>query len=336
MSAMAHNFTLARLANLRRSTEEETWEVAIVEMPAVVREDPEHPYRPVFAVCLSTHGGMATSDVYAPEELSRSCMLEAVAAFAVEPHNPGQPTLDYLPPRVRVPMDDDPFVAHLIEAMTALGITVERAPELPIVQAMLENMHEHVARTARAPRVPALARVKGMTLPRIRAFAEAAARFYDAAPWEHYPDEILWEIHPVPTTRAMRHCIVTGVLGEQFGLAFVPSRETHAEMAFGPGRRLLSTLWSVMLDEHEVLPDQDVRLWYSEQLPLFDAPLIPFPIGFTKSGRILRPSPDQLTLMEGLLRGFATIGAKAASSDRIAFKVRTFDGPQEFVLTAAG
>lgn len=338
MTQPTKNLTVERLRNLPVHRDDETWEVAIISLPMPVKEAGDsEPWQPVCAACVSSHGGVMLSRPTKMTELATSSALEAVASFASDPHTPEAEPLGYLPSQVHVSAMPKNVQSHLMEALQSLGVEIEVKPELPMLNAFVQCMTEDLSQMKGSPlSAPPLLKGKDMSVDRIRAFAEAAALFWDAAPWKHFDGEAAWTIKPKPKTRALSACLVMGGGGEEFGLAFLPS----ATEAYGMQMRSMldtaparprGTLWSVTFEHVTIAPIADQNLWEHEQLPLAHEDAFPIPVGFTESDRVMRPRADQLALMESLLRGFATITRDDTAEDELTFRTTNFDG--EVTLT---
>ncbi len=254
--------------------------MALIMLPTSVREVGAPPYRPVVALCASSDGGVAASELMAPDALEPTCLLHAIARFALEPLVRGAPPLGYLPSRVRMPAKGDAATNLVENVLASTGVSVQRTDDLTYFLAAAHFIGECTEGSDAAPlSMPGLMAAKGMTIDRVRGCAEAMALFCAAAPWRTLADEVPWRIQPAPTTPAMRTCIVTGALGEQIGLAFLPSIEDFAAMHIMPaitGVPYLprTTLWTVMLEPLESAPEADIELWRREGLPLCELPAI--------------------------------------------------------------
>jgi len=140
--------------------------------------------------------------------------------------------------------------------------------------------------------------------------------------------------------KAMRCVTVMGGAGEEFGLAFLDSPERVRRMTDSEDPMVYfadadMTHWSVGFECREDAPPADVALWVSEQLALASDEAFPLPMGITPAGRASRPTPEMLTLMEGLLRVFASVGKREFDRDTITMTVPTFGGDVGYVLHAA-
>lgn len=179
------NFNLQRLKTLNVKTHDETWEVDVITMPVSIREEGDsEPWNPVCAICASTRGGAMFSTPCRPEELTDSAALEAIASFAQDPHVPEAKPLGFLPPRVRVSRLPESMHEALAASLDELGIHLEVKTELPMVQEFT-NTIATIAESSDSP-IPAgsILKGRGVTIDHVRSFAEAAAAFYLARPWE--------------------------------------------------------------------------------------------------------------------------------------------------------
>lgn len=82
------------------------------------------------------------------------------------------------------------------------------------------------------------------------------------------------------------------------------------------------------------LPPADIILWGREGLAHAGREGYPFPMGMDLRNGVQRPSPEQLSEMEGLLRAMATLDAKRCKAGRFTAKVNTFDGEREYTCYA--
>ncbi|HEY3884741.1 MAG TPA: hypothetical protein VGL62_06015 [Vicinamibacterales bacterium] len=108
--------------------------------------------------------------------------------------------LDGRPARVEV---RDPGLRDaLAEAIGRMSTSVVVVDDLPTVREVLNNLE---AEAAGGRRFPGLLESSGVTPDRLRAFAQAAAAFYTARPWEHLANEDLIGVESDGAPRAMRH-----------------------------------------------------------------------------------------------------------------------------------
>jgi len=345
MSEPVGHILIERLRGLRIHRTGEAWELAVITLPYPGQEGSDAPAsNPQCAVCTSEKGGMMTTEPAPPAKLRPSCLLEALSAFALDAHVPGAAPLGYLPARVQISTPPPAIREHFEKAMRDLGIVVEVKEHLSQIQTVIESLEEAMEDfEERYVVAPPLIRAKGVTLEQIRSFAQAAAEFWNAEPWRHFEDEVLWEIEPKPKTRGLRCCIVMGGGEMEYGLGFLSSPMDMFGMkmrdALGDEPvRPRGTVWSMTYESLVTMPQTDAFLFLNEQLPMAHPEALPVPMGVTEAGRVMRPNREQLVLMEALLRGFAGINRKAVRGKKpvLTFRVPTFDGEMELTLTGWG
>lgn len=324
---------------IRKTTE--VWEVAAAPLPIQApMEKGGSPEQLVICVCVSSQGGAAMADPQTARTFAPAAGLQALTRFALAQSRPGALSLAYLPARIDVGPMPPEAQQEIVAALSELGVQVEVKPQIALATNFIQHLTSQLmAATPMPPDAPPLMRAKGMTVERIAAFAEAAHSFWNAQPWRLFRGEIIWRITPAPKVRELRHCSVMGGAGEEFGLAFLPDPAAAMAMAAADPANFVAnhtgTLWGATFDHVDQVPPADAALWNEHQIPLANADAFPFPIGMANTGRIKRPNPAILTMMEGLFRAFATLQRKDVSAGHFSRDVATFEGPRTLTLDAA-
>jgi len=88
----------------------------------------------------------------------------------------------------RLEVADGTLGAQLSEMLADPELSVSVRADLPDVGRVMREMERGMSD---APALPDALDAPGVTVERMRAFAEAARDFYEAAPWEHLSDEDL-------------------------------------------------------------------------------------------------------------------------------------------------
>jgi hypothetical protein len=342
------NLQIERLRALPVHRDDEVWEVGFLFVPMLVSDGvgTMEPTQPIIAACTSTLGGLAATDPCLPQDMPRTGLLDALAKFALDPHVPGVPALEYLPKVVRTSPDGGDVAAEFETAMRDLGVEVEVKAELPNLEDVARFLNEQASGfieeedDAPPPRMPAMMGKKGMTVERVRAFADAASIFFEAEPWTRFSAEVLWRVEPKPKTRALSHFTILGGGGEEFGLGFLTSPLDLMRMMFrndpeAMARSQWSTMWSVTFEEIDGLPEKDAALWRRESLPVAAEDAYPIPLGVTPSGNFRRPTLEQMNDLEGVLRAAAQLTPDHIREDSVAFTVHTHDGERTLRLHVA-
>lgn len=325
---------------------DEVWEVGVLALPMrVPTGGAGEDTRPVMAVCASNRGGATSSDPMLLRDLPRSALLEALARFALDAHVPGAPALGYLPKVVHLPTAEGEIAEEFGAAMKELGVSVEVKSELPVLgdfaaflSQQLSGMLDPLG-SEPAP-APGVMTGKGVTVERVRAFAEAAAEFFGARPWERFGSEVLWRVEPKPRTAPLSHFTLMGGAGETYGLGFLSSAADMTRMSEldDPSEFIMSntrTLWSIIFGALDELPEADAALWEEESLPAAGDEGYPLAAGITPTGRVQRPTKEQLSYLEAVLRAAARLTPEIVREGGTEFEVATFDGPRVIKLRVA-
>ena len=179
-------------------------------------DDPEGtPYQPMGAVWVSLRTGrvniqMPPDGRSASAETALSCLFEFAAKEAKDLG--GRPS--------RIEVRDAELKSALETALAGTGTIIVTVDELPAVKEVLRNFERVDAPVL----YPGLLEAAGMEVASVRAFAEAAARFYGARPWQHLANEDLIVVDSPGAPKGLNCMCVLGHGGEQFGLAFFEGR----------------------------------------------------------------------------------------------------------------
>jgi hypothetical protein len=340
------DYLLEQLRALPVQATDEVWEVGYIKLPSP-NGDPSLPasQTPIVPVCVSNRGGVATSQPSLPSQLPSSALLDALSKFALHPLIPGARPLGYLPSRVHTPRRASEADTRFAETLAALGVIVEVKPDLPELDRFAQFMNEQALAFeedggGQQVHARGLMESKGMTIDRVRAFADAAAEFLAAKPWTRFPHEVLWRSNPKPKTAALSHFTIMGGAGEVFGLGFLSSPRQLEAMAFADSpmeylRTNNLTQWSVMFEPRAEIPLKDAELWSVHKFSARGERGYPLPLGVTSTGRLVRPTPAQLNYLELVLRAATKLTDADRRKGSRAFIIPTHDGTLELTLTVA-
>lgn len=166
----------------------------------------------------------------------------------------------------------------------------------------------------------------------MRAFAEAAGRFYQARPWQHLANEDLIVVDAPRAPKGMAHISVLGNGGQQFGFACFESRAAFERVLEMTDARHMRRAFGVTFGPVEDLPFDDVDLWEEHALPVAGPVAYPMAADIGRDA-IRRPSARELTHMEALLRALADTTEADLDQARWDRQVETFDGPVTMSLS---
>ena len=297
--------------------------------PRLVRDQGGPPFRPQFPLWAEVESGaMHTDALLSPGQDSSRAALQALGGFVEKlMGNRACPQ--------RLEVCDAELAEYLRRNLSGAGIEVQLMDRLPLLESIFAKMTEMVGSHADDP--PGLLDQQGVTLERLRAFADAAAACYRAAPWRYLSDTDLIQIESPKPPRGMTCFVVLGAGRNTYGLGLYPSRTAYdrflrAGQGGDYGPNVTAGLAQVIYDSLEELPIADAVLWAEHSLPIAGDQAYPVVTKHQGDGHIARPSKKELTFLEGVLRVLASTTESEIDSGRWQKTVTTFDGPQAITL----
>jgi tetratricopeptide (TPR) repeat protein len=317
---------LERFARLPQPSTE-VWQGGLLRMPAWIdgRGDAP-PRRPWMGFWVSLRTGLAHAKVEEGRaSVDWTLALAALLEFGLKHRLAG-----CRPARIEV--TEAALAAELDRALLPAAVTVAVVPELPAVREALAAMAEHAAG---GPPPPSALDAAGITVERMRAFAEAARRFYEAAPWRLLSDEDLVHVEAPAMGPGLGLVTILGAAGQAFGLGFFAREEDFAALHEDPGPENFldgRDHWAVLYGPIQDLPFGDVDLWEAETLPVAGPEAYPLAARFAADGTITRPDARTLADLEGLLLALADTSEEELDRGRWSREVRTFAGERTVTL----
>lgn len=267
-------------------------------------------------------------------------LFTALVRFALDRRVAG-----HRPGRVQVA---DPQLADALgPPLGRAGIAVELVPgpaeRLPALAPVLAAMREEFADRGTGA---AMCDAPGVTVARMRAFAEAAREYYLARPWERLDGDTdpIRIVNPDPGP-TLGIATVMGAAGESYGLEFFASlaqfqRLVRAAAADADGcddddddddesDDLAASMerWSVAYGDFEDLPYEDADAWRQHDLPVAGEAAWPLLLHFRPPHEFVAPGPADLAFLEAILRAVARATEEQLDSGRWRLTVPTCDGP---------
>src|SRR5437870_804671 len=245
-----------------RASRGEVWQGAIVRVPQWVVEEGQAPLRPIVAVWVSMNSGrMNVGALHKPSERNPAMLLDALAGEA----GGGQGMPGVRPEKLVV--GDEAIASYLREELgDELQVVVES--DLPAINDVMQQMRRNLPASA----ARGFETGSDVTPQRLRAFAEAAADFYGAAPWQHLIDEDLIRVESPTPREELSHISIMGAGGTAYGLAFFRSPAQHAELEQASDMRKFHRkhggLWAVTFGPIMSLPLSDADYWEDENFPV--------------------------------------------------------------------
>ena len=304
---------------------DDVWEGASVLMPMWVDGEPgRDPFRPSGIVWVSTARRLAHFKM--PDE--QGPRDDSVTLAALVEMGTSAKLAGYRPRALRV--RDQRLAASVARALDALDTAVEVVPDLPALDAFLAEMAAGVGDT-----VPAALDAPGVTPERLRAFADAAKQFYDAAPWRHLDDGDLIRVNTPKAGKGLALFAVMGAAGQQFGVSFFSSAGQYRTMLRGaPPEEVFKHggEWAVYFSPAWETGFGDLAAWDRHTLPLASDRAYPTAVRLDVSRAPQRPDAGRLAYFEGLLRAIAATTEEEMDRGRWAHTVATADGAVKYVL----
>lgn len=298
------------------------WQVAVVRLPMWVRGEDGEVFRPEAALCIDVREDLVEATDPEPAgaavaaELVRRVLVRAVRSWRHVPDT--------------LAIADPALSAGLRKELAGTGVSVAVEPELEALERVLAVMAEAFAE---GRDLPGILSGEGVTVEGVAAFARAARRFQEAAPWRLLSNEDLVRVEAPEMEAGLRDVVVMGEGGMQHGLMFFASPGQFEALERGePGVReemIEEGVWSVNLEDPEDALPADLDVWERHDLPTAGG-LLPIP---ARLGRSLeRPDARILAFFEGLLSALAETAEEEIDSGRWEKKVKTARGPLRFRL----
>ena len=227
------------------------WQVAVVRLPVRISGEEDELFHPECALCLDLETNLAGSSPLVREgsveaaELVRTALSRAVR------------TWDHLPGTLEI---NDPALAGDLRGMLAgTGVSVEVEEELTALDSVFATLVESLIERETPP---GLLSGEGVTVEAAAAFARAAQRFYEAAPWRFLDNEDLLQVEAPEMEAGLREVVVMGAGAMEYGLMFFSSPAQIEALERG---ELISGVgdggWSVSFEEPDDAVPADREVW---------------------------------------------------------------------------
>ncbi len=318
---------ITRFAQLPRHAAE-VWQGGLVRLPVWIEHGPDdRPYWPWAAIWVSLRTGCV--DMKIQPELGGhdpGLALETLVEFGLNKKLAG-----CRPARLEV--TDADLGAYLVRSLGDEHLTFMVSTDLLAVKQVLAHYGKAVGG---APPLPDALDTPGVTIERMRAFGEAAKRFFLAAPWRHLTDEDLIHVEAPAAKRGLQHLTVLGGAGQVFGVGFFETPKDFEAVQADPDPETFMrtrSRWAVWYGPIEEMPFGDADLWEDQMLPV--AADHAYPVALRVGGpdaTIVRPDARVLAYLEGLLLALAETSEEEIDRGRWSRQVHTPDGPKTFTL----
>lgn len=306
----------------------EVWQGDLVRLPMWVEDpaDPDAPpFRPEGVVWASLRTGLMHLDLAKERQpATPDLALEVFLEFGLK----WAKALEGRPARIEV--RNAALRDALAGPLATLDTGISLVEDLPAVRDVLRELEADSA----GGRQLALLDSPGVSVDRLRAFASAAAEFYEARPWQHLTNEDLLIVDGGRAPRNMRHVVVLGQGGMEFGLAFFESRAAFERMMdVTDGGPMPTRAYGLTFGPIHELPFGDVDAWQDFALPVAGPDAYPLPALLKRGGTVTRPDARALTHAEALLRALVATTEDELDAGTWHKRVHTFDGPIDLTLS---
>ena len=306
----------------RRSSD--VWQGGLIRARTWIEEPDGGVRRPWAAVWVSLSTGMINIQLEEDDGTAdASLALQALADLG----------LKFVRSRpARLEVADRTLGAQLAEALADPELSVSVRADLPDVNRVVREAAQAMSD---APAVPEALDAPGVTVERMRAFAEAAHGFYQAAPWQHLSDEDLIHVETPKVAPSLRHLVVLGAAGYAVGLGFFMNPRQFDAVLETPDPEVLlgrDGKWSVTYGPVDEMPFGDGDLWEDEGLPVASPSAYPLAIWFGPGGKLRRPRAQELADVTAILFALARTSEPQIDSGRWSHEVPGHDGPVTVTL----
>ncbi|UUO08700.1 hypothetical protein M4951_10355 [Blastopirellula sp. J2-11] len=204
----------------------------------------------------------------------------------------------YRPARICV--TDEALASQLKEEFAGSGTDVTWNAEPDFWCDVKATMAQHMLDATAAPTLAE----SGCSLLQIRAFAEAAAAFYRARPWQYVDDVDLLRIHTPKPPKYLKHATVLGSGRHEFGLGLYESTATHWDMRAQRLNIDTVEVFSLTFNPISEAIESDVALWKEHDFPLETGDAFPQFLFYARDNT-RAPTPKELEYVTVLLAALA-------------------------------
>jgi len=307
---------------------DDVWQGAIFRAPNWILNGPGgKAYRPHWAFWVSAVTGTAFHPEIGKAPGKDPSMLLGALVKGIEDRKWG----GHRPAALQVA--DEETAALLRDALAGTDMRVD-------VKESLEAIDFFRSELSKSPMVkddlPGMLEAADVTLEQARAFADAAALFHAAEPWDGLDHSDPIEIACPLAKKGLSLATVMGSAGIEYGIAFYESREQYDSLSEGGSRDAIIRLqgyWSLTFVAGHDLPIRDHDLWEDHGFALAREDAYPLALGLGPARRVQRPDSKTLAYFEALLRALAVATDDEMDSGRWEKTVATSMGPTKVALS---
>jgi len=205
---------------------------------------------------------------------------------------------EYRPARICV--TDETLASHLSERFAGCETIVSWNAEPDFWCKVKADMASHMLGVVAAPSLAD----STCSVPQIQAFAESAAAFYRARPWQFLDDTDLLQIDTPKPPKHLKHATVLGSGRREFGLGFYQSADTHWDMRAQRLDMDSLEVFSLTFNPISEAIEKDVALWKEHDFPLETGEAFPQFLFYSRDDT-RAPTPKELEYLTIVLAAIA-------------------------------
>jgi hypothetical protein len=276
---------------------DEAWECAVRRAQAWITPPDRDPYRPYVVLTVSRDGRVLGVEILEDEPTPP----EVVNALAKAMCRPARGSGGKRRPTV-IHLDDAVLSEALAPELRKVGVTCKFRHTLRETEQALQSLWSYLGDEGT---IPGLLEAPGVTTFMVRGLFEAAAFFYDEAPWRWIDDSSPIEVR-YPVDSQPRYAVVMGHGGQTYGLAIYNSTDVLRETYAGtpPDQLMGREAWTALLFGEAVeTPFVDLDAIEAYDWPVADKYAYPLPLQMGQSRRPIRPGKSDILRLEAALLG---------------------------------
>ncbi|MCL4206925.1 MAG: hypothetical protein KJ000_30960 [Pirellulaceae bacterium] len=268
------------------------WQAAFYRSPTIISNDEIGVRRPWGVIVGDRQSGYILSHGLidgepSPDQLWDRLVRSMAHPGADEPQRPAT-----------VEVSDSDCYDFLKPKLRELEIRCVLRDELPELDEFIDSL----VRSFEDPGKCALADGAGVTLDQMESFYDAAARYFEQAPWRHVPGEIPIEVRCRGLAAGTRYAIVLGRTGVTLGLVLFDRREDALGLITGQKHWDELSAFTVIFEEDAIMAPIDLTLVERRDWPIATPEAYPAAMRLEPGRTPQSPSSDDLVFIEGCLR----------------------------------
>ncbi len=286
-------------------------------------------YRLGMWVCLENGlVGPGTDMVHSTESATPSKMLDLLASFACN-----FPNMGYCPGKVRV--NDQKTADYLAPLLAHVGIEVSFVAEMAQWELHSREMNHQLNQGPGSTTTASLFANPELGIDQIIRFGEAAAEYYQAAPWHEFSDHDLIRIVAPHGGPGLEYTVILGWADLEYGLGFYSKPEQHDDHQTNSEDEdyfdRYGRIWLFTFNDCREAGFRDVfSEWEKKGMPLAGKSAYPLLLSHHPQAGPKPPNSRELDYLSGLLLALARCKAPMADRGRWSVTVPSGQGQVQY------